>query len=540
MFKEQLLNELTNIETSSAFIPLSLIYNSFNSEINRPDQNSNGNIFFISDFQKNITDLDNFENSSNYSYFIPLSPSRANNLYIDSCWVEVPAHGLNQQENMFIKIKNVSDEDYSNLPVKLFLNDSLKSMTNFSVTAQNEVITSLKYTNITGGIQLGKIEVTDYPFTHDNTWYFSYFVESKLRALAIYSDNSNSIEGLNYITALFTNDDYVSLETMNIQNIQISKFAGYNAIFLINLHNFSSGFLNELEEAVSNGTSVVFFPAQEKNHAHNNLFLSKFGSGLIIGTDSTKQLISGIDYENRFFANVFHDKKENAVMPEIKGHYKFNEKAVTSVNNLLWFQNGARAMSVNPYNNGKVWIFSFPLCRANESFARDIIFVPSIYNIILNSIPDQRISYTSGKDRTVLLPKSMNLSLNSMTEIENKETGNKFIPGITVTTQGHRIEIDNMIDNAGHYLIKSDNKIITSLAYNFDRKESELNYTSPEELLGKTRSVNLDNSYVINSVDKNNINILEEINKDKHLWKFCIIATLIFILAEVLITRFMR
>jgi len=167
-YKDQLIMELTDIKPSPSTIPLSIINNRFEPDREAPDDDNSGTVFYISDFQRNITDLQNFNNGSNVKFFIPLYPSGVNNLYIDSCWMEVPAHGLNQQENIFVKINNISDEDYSNLPVKLYLNDSLKSITNFSVSANSEVITNLKYTNVSPGIQPGRIEITDYPFTHDN------------------------------------------------------------------------------------------------------------------------------------------------------------------------------------------------------------------------------------------------------------------------------------------------------------------------------------------------------------------------------------
>ncbi len=539
LHRSQLIKELLTIKISSSTVPLSSINNRFNSESKMAGSDNAGTLFYISDFQKNITDIHNFTNDKRVSYFIPLSPAGVKNLYIDTCWMEVPAHGLNQQENIFVRIKNISEENYSNLPIRLFLNDSLKSITNFSINANGEVITNLKYTNITGGIQLGKIEITDYPFTHDNTWYFSYFVEPKLKTLIIYSDKKYSLEGLNYLRALFEDDEYITFEAMNLQNLQISKLPEYNAIFLTGIDNFSTGLLNELSEAVSNGTSVVFFPNPD-NRSGNDQFLSKFGAAGITGIDSVRQAISGIDYEHRFFQNVFQEKKEDPAMPEIDRHYKFESKSLTREQNLLWFQNGDKAMSVSPFDKGKVWIFAFPLTKSNEIFARNIIFVPAIYNIVLNSIPDQKTSFTIGKDITVLLPKSINIDIGTPVEIENKETGNRFIPGITITNQGNRIEPGNMINEAGHYRVINNEKNLTSFAFNYNRNESDLKYTGIDELKDKLKSAGLTNASVISGTEKAFSNIVEEINKGKQLWKYCIAAALLFILAEVLISRFMQ
>jgi len=335
--KEQFIQQVSEIQSSPIVIPLSMVYNRFAVKNQKNDKESDKNLYFISDFQRAITDIENFSNETVFSYFLPLVPNQVANLYIDSCWVEVPAHRLKQEEQIFVRIKNSSNQDYQNLPLKLYLNDSIKSITNFSVNAQNEIIANLKYTNNSSGPQLGKIEISDYPFTHDNDWFISYFVESNLKALAIYNNNLDSKEGLNYISALFKNDDYIQLDEMNVQSLQISKLSEYNTIFLVNLENFSSGLLSELADAVNNGTSVVLFPGINNNPAFNNTFLSTFNSNRTIGIDTTKQKISGIDFENKFFNDVFKKREENAILPEINGHLQFKKTTRSTETQLLWF-----------------------------------------------------------------------------------------------------------------------------------------------------------------------------------------------------------
>lgn len=538
--KEQFIREVAEISPSPATVSLSLIHNRFDMQNKMHENTSQGSLYLISDFQRNITDLENFSGKSVFSYLMPLVPNQVNNLYIDSCWVEVPAHGLNQEETLFVKIKNSSNEDYQNLPLRLFLNDSLKSITNFSVNAQNEITASLKYTNTSSGIQTGKVEITDYPFTHDNNWYLSYFVEPKLKALAIFNKNSDSQEGLAYISALFENDDYVELEVMDIQSLQISKLAESNTIFLINPENFSSGFLNELESAVNNGSSVVLFPKLTPQNTATNQFLQQFNANTTTGIDTTSQEISGIDFDNRFFRNVFQERKENALLPKINGHLKFSENIRSSETQLLWFQNGDKALSGLPYGNGKVWVFAFPLNKKNETFARDILFVPSIYNIVLNSLPDQQISYTIGNEKSYLLPRNISAGMATSIEVENRETSDRFIPDKSVSGQGIRLDLGGLVETAGHYLVKNENKTIASIAFNYNRNESDLRYFSPAELNDRIELANLEKATVLENVTTNFTEILQEIQKGTQLWKWCILLALFFILAEVLIARFWK
>jgi hypothetical protein len=538
--KEQFIQQVAEIQSSPIVIPLSMIFNRFAVQEQTIDESSTDkHLYFISDFQQTVTDIENFNDEPIFSYFLVLKANEVTNLYIDSCWVEVPAHRLKQEEEIFVRIKNSSTQSYQNLPLKMILNDSIKSITNFSVNAQDEITASLKYTNNTSGLQLGKIEISDYPFTHDNNWYISYFVEPQLKALALSGNNTNSKEGLNYLSALFSNDDFIVLDEMNIENLQISKLSDYNTIFLLNLESFSSGFLNELRNSVARGSSVVIFPG-ESNPASLNELLTMFNTNTITGVDTTKQKISGIDFGNKFFANVFRKKEENPIYPEINGHLQFENNTRSAETRLLWFQNNDKALSTVNYENGKVWVFGFPLEKKNEAFARDILFVPTIYNIVLNSLPSQQMSYVVGRNTFYEIQGSRNINLNSSIEIENLKTGDKFIPSKNISNRGTQIEFSDQIFDDGQYLIQNEDTIITALAFNYDRKESDLRYFEQNELKDKIESAQLKNAQVVQNAERNFSEIFDEIQKGKQLWKWFILLALLFILTEVALIRFWK
>lgn len=539
--KEQFIQQVAEIQPSPVVIPLSMIYNRF--AVEQPEINeatTDKHLYFISDFQRTVTDIENFKNEAVFSYFLRLNANEIANLYIDSCWVEVPAHRLKQEEEMFVRIKNSSGQDYQNLPLKMILNDSIKSITNFSVNAQNEITASLKYTNNSSGLQLGNIEISDYPFTHDNNWYISYFVEPQIKALAVFENNANSKEGLKYLSSLFREDDFVALDEMNVQSLQISKLSEYNTIFLVNIESFSSGLLNELRNSVANGTSVVIFPSEKNYQTVTNQLLTVFNSSLITGADTTKQKISGVDFENKFFADVFRKKEENPIYPEINGHLQFEKNSQSTETRLLWFQNSDKALSSVNYENGKVWVFAFPLELKNEAFARDILFVPTIYNIVLYSLPNQEMAYVVGRNTFYEIKGKQNIGLNSKIEIENRKKEEKFIPSKNISTRGTLIEFQGQIDNDGHYLILNEDTIIGSVAFNYDRKESDLRYVENEELLAKIETAQLKNARVVQNANKNFSEIFDEIQNGRQLWKYCILLALLFILTEVAIIRFWK
>lgn len=539
--KEQFIQQVAEIQPSPAVIPLSMIYNRFAIESQAKNESlTDKHLYFISDFQKTVSDINNFSDEPIFSYFMRLKPNDVANLYIDSCWVEVPAHRLKQEEEFFVRIKNSSKQNYQNLPLKLILNDSIKSITNFSVNANSEITATLKYTNNSGGLQLGNIEISDYPFTHDNNWFLSYYVEPQLKALAIFNNSKESKEGLNYISALFKDDSYIVLDEMNEQNLQISKLNDYNTIFLTSPENFSTGFLSELKNSVAQGSSFVIFPDIKDNTDLLNSMLTSFNFSPATGIDTTRQKISGIDFENSFFKDVFRKKEDNPINPEIRGHLQFENNMYTTETRLLWFQNNDKALSTVNYENGKVWLFSFQLEKKNESFARDILFAPTIYNIVLYSLPNEEMSYVVGKNTFYEIQGSKSIDLNSVIEIMNKKSGEKFVPAKNISNRGTQLEFFDQIKTDGHYLVQNEDTTISSMAFNYDRKESDLTYLDEKELQEKINAAQLKNALVVQNADRNFSEIFDEIQNGKQLWKWFLLFALLFLLTEALITRFWK
>lgn len=538
--REQFIREVAEIQPSPIVIPFSLISQRFVAGSHSdPEPGAARFLYYVSDCQRPVTDIEDFGNEAVTRYILPIKPSGVANLYIDSCWFEVPAHYLKQEEEIFVRIRNSSEQSYQNLPLKMILNDSIKSITNFTIGPLNEITTSLKYTNNTSGLQLGQIEISDYPFTHDNNWFVSYFVEPHLKTLVI-SDNTNSSkEGADFISALFGNDSYVLPDVVNSQNLQISRIYDYNAIFLVNLGELSTGLISELNNYVAKGGSVAIFPGDKNQLAINNL-LSGLNAPNIVSSDTTRQKISGIDFDNAFFTDVFRKKEENPVYPETNGHFLFSGNPRPDASRLLWFQNNDPALLKVPYENGKTWIFSFTLNKKNESFARDVIFVPVLYNIVLNSVPQQQNSLIVGKNNFYQIDNGRHINLESKTEIENKKTGERFVPSKNMTGRGVILEFDPPIETDGHYLVWNEDSVISAFAFNYDRKESDLRYFGADEMDTKIESLRLQNTSVIENAENNFAEVFDEIQNGQQLWKWFILLAILMILTEILLIRFWK
>jgi hypothetical protein len=91
---------------------------------------------------------------------------------------------------------------------------------------------------------------------------------------------------------------------------------------------------------------------------------------------------------------------------------------------------------------------------------------------------------------------------------------------------------------AGFYNLKSGDKIIDYLAFNYSRKESDLRRMSLEEL--KKMAGEITGFTVLAEGKKEIGQLIAERNNGLKLWKWFLIAALVFMLAEVLLLRFFR
>jgi hypothetical protein len=393
--------------------------------------------------------------------------------------------------------------------------------------------------NLSPGLQLGHIEISDYPITYDNSYYINYSVQPELNALAIYSSSYRN-GGVRWLRALFSNDDYVRFDEMSLENLIISRLSEYNAIFILNVYELSSGLITELTRLADNGTTIIFFPEQDGNIVNYNEFLSRLNANQISRFDTTRQLLGGIEWKHPVYSQAFREAVNDIDFPEIKGSFIFSSTTRITETPLLWFRNEAKALSTQTVNNGNLVVFSFPLSEQNVNFARHLLFVPTLYSLVINSLARQKLSYTIGVDNYASLPFSASREITSYT-VQNPENQQSFIPPITTSAENNlRINLSENFGKAGHYRVFSGNEEISAISLNYDRRESDLRYYNFNELTKEVEAHNLINTKIIQNQEGHFSEVFDEINTGKKLWKWFVMLALLFIATEVGIARFWK
>ncbi len=534
--KEQFIQQVTEIKESPRSPKFSEIYGQVVRSFSGTTKKADKIFYFLSDFQKNSIDFETLKtDSSVWTYLLPFKSDKINNLLIDSCWFEVPGRKIGQQEKLFVSLKNLSEQAYQNIPIRLTINDSLRAISNISIAGQQEATVELNYTNNSDGIQLCKVELDDYPIIYDNSYFMSYKVRGQMKALGIFNPLNNSS---GYLKALFNGDELIGYDEFPENNVQIARLKDYQCIFMLNNQKISSGLKSELILFVEQGGSLVLIPNRTNNWDDYNALLTGLNGNTVASFDTASMGISEINYGHELYKDVFKKQEADADMPVIRGFLKFSEQLQKIETPLLKFRNGKNALSIHRFGNGNVYSFAFPVDKTNFNFIRHVVFVPTIYNMVLNSEEPQKYAWSIEGDEPVILNQNQ---LPDELKLINLQTKEEFKVSARNSGIGSKqLVLNELIGEAGHYLIKDEDKAIQSVSYNFPRKESVPEFFTTNDIKEQINANNLKQIQLIETKEGNFSEILQDINNGKQLWMVFIIMAIFFLICEMAVIRFWK
>lgn len=534
--REEFLTMLDEVKASPAVKSISEITARQFDVLNKVEI-KNKKSFIVSDFQKSISDFQNVKNDTAIkAVLLPVPSNQQNNLYIDSCWFESPVHQLNQPEKLNVRIKNISENNLENIPVKLFLNNQQKTPASFSIAPNESKNIQLSFVVKEPGIQQGRIEIADYPVTYDDKFYFSFNVAKDISVACIVSPPTLQIKekGQKAIESLFGKDSLFIFNLQDENKIDYSSLTTQQVIILSELKSISSGLAQELNRFVQNGGSLVVFPSVETDTASYKAFLSSLGTNIYLSKDTSNTKIDWVNFESAIFSDVFEKKGENLDLPVIHNHYTQSRSSRTSEEVLLKMRNGSPFFSQYNFKKGKVYLCAAPLNSDWSNFSKHAIFVPLMYKIAMNSQPSSELFYTVGRDNSIAA--STKLTGESIFKLKG-ENNFEIIPENRTVDLQPTIFIHDQVKSAGNYSLLAGSSTISGIAFNYDRKESDLNRYTPDELIAMYEKAGLGNFSLIDADNKDITKVLADISQGKKLWKWCILLVLLFLAIETLLLR---
>ena len=521
---------LEEIKISSASQTIENIYAYGLRDMNR--QNTENKFFyFISDFQQSTSNLASVKaDKSVNTYLIPLEANKINNIYIDTLWLNSPAPRFGQQASIHAVIRNTSENDIEKMPVKLFINNTQRALASIDIAAGGYAETQLNFVVGEESIQNGYIEILDNPIIFDDKLYFSLSASAQSYILSLYDNAENR-----YLKALFAADSSISYQSISLKNVNYSSLKEQDLIIVEqSQEEMSNGLIQELVQYVHQGGNLLILPSSQATIYHNGLNnalgVSNFGK-----LNTEKTAISKLNLQHGLYKNVFEKYPENINLPTVFQHFEPSQAITGNKETAITMENGSDFLISHKVENGNVYLLAVGLNEKFSDFQQQAIFVPTLFNMSLSDNLQNNLYYTIGQTHNIIL-KNTNITGDNVLEIKNNN--HAFIPELARNILGTQLYIHNQVKDADNYLLYDKDSVLMGLSFNYNRKESEMDFLSVEQIKEQIAQYGLENFNLLDIQHKSSEVIKQQISSSgTSLYFYFVLLTLLVLLAEVVLLR---
>ena len=552
---ESVRDRVTSIRFAHTPRTLETVYRRQRNLLSSLNPGGRNQLFWFSDFQKStVGDLSRLRiDTTDRLFVVPLDAQATKNVYVDSVWLSTPFIREMQNNSLNVKLTNAGRENVKNLPIRLYLDDAQTSTASATLSPGGSATVSLNFNVTAKGYHRGRIVFEDYPITFDNQYFFVIEASPAVRILHLFEQKgASSDRTTNYVDAVYSNDSLFVRRSFNAQNFDVGQLKETDLVVLEGVAEVNGTLRTELDRFVRQGGSLTIIPPATPNMASYGPFLQSIGLGNVQvmtdpGTTPTTLPVADPDRRNSFFRDVFQQtyQSEPLNMPVAAPVWRWS-----AGERLLSLRDGSPLLTQSKVGStslrqspGNVYVLASPLAPAYGNLAEHALFVPVMYKMAALSVRAQRTAY-SFEDNLVTIPVS-NPSDQAVYKLKRDKleiipvqriVGNQLLlemPKSNELAAGQEVE-------AGYYqLLNGQGKAEQLLAFNHGNQESTMDFYSADEL--RRAFASQPNVEVFNSIqDGDFVQVLEQENLGKSLWKYFLLGALAFLLIEVGLVRFMK
>ncbi len=528
--KQEMLNEIKDVQISPVTRTLGEVLQRQREALAKGSTAKQA--YVISDFQKSFADVsDTRADSTIRTSFIPLHSREAANVFIDTCWFESPEQVAGQAAKLLVRIVNLSNETLENGRLTLKINDQIKAISDFTADPNGIATDTITFNVNDKGWNRAELSIIDHPITFDDTYYFSYLVAVHLNVMAI----NQSVEN-QYLNALFSRDSFFVLKNVAYNQINYADLFKQQFVIINGVNQLSSGLNSQLKTFLEQGGSVAVFPdpAGADLSSYNN-FLSSVNADLISSYVNSPKQVTMVNTRDPLFADVFQHLTQNITLPKCTGSFSFTKKTLTNAQPLLTCNDGSSLLTKYLAGKGILYVVAVPLNKDASDLSLSPVFAPMMYNMAVVRASAPANAYVIGKESTA----SVNVDLSTNEQVLRlKGATEEFIPAQRKAGSSVNVYLNNAITQSGFYALQDpSNQTRAWFAMNYNRKESDLNFLSNDELQKLSSPLKVK---VITNADRNLGSLVTGQKLGLPLWKLSVLLVLLFIALEIALLKFWK
>jgi hypothetical protein len=342
--------------------------------------------------------------------------------------------------------------------------------------------------------------------------YFNIDQREKINVLAINEADDT------FLQKIYTSDEF-QYTASNFSALNYNTLEQQNLIILNELKDIPNSLTTALKSFTDNGGKLLVIPSNDIRVNNYNQLFNAYGLSRFDGLNSVEKKITTINYSHPLLTNVFDKRVSNFQYPKVNAFYANTTNPVSSI---LSFEDGSSFLA----QSGNAYRLSAALEGKTSNFKNSPLIVPVLYNIGKQSLKIGDLYYTIGEENRIDV--ATQLQQDDIITLVNGE--HSVIP--LQQTYDNKVELitNSYPDIAGIVSVQNKATFLKNLSFNFDRRESNLNYFDIQ---------NFSNTSLDNSV-ASAISDIKSATNVNELWKWFVIFAVIFLIIEMLILKFLK
>lgn len=528
--KDKLAERLTEISYSNISRDGSAINKRITSLTEKTGKRNN-HIFWLTDFQKStMGDLGriNFDTNAQY-YLVPVQGENTANIFVDSVWVGNPMVRANENNVLEAVLSNSGDKEVNDLVLKLIIDNIQSSSASISIAAHGSQKVQFNFNLSSGGSKKCKITFEDFPVTFDNEYYFVLNASPRIKVLHLYNQDGA------YVKQVYSNSNVFELHSSQVGDFDYSLISVADLLVLDGLEEIPVSLAKALKGFIRKGGSLLLYPSGKANIVTYNSFLKEVYLPAVVKLNADTALtkvnatLSAPDFSNPFFKDVFEKEDKAMDMPYAYPVIGWQNKG----ERLLSYKNGDAFLSLFKAGKGAIYLAAAPLEKSYTNFQRHGAFLPVMYKVAFQSISaGEKMAHTF-QDPGI----AVEVGAQGENSVYSLSSGKfKVIPEQRLNGRQLIFDLPNMDLKPGFYNLMLGDTTLKTLAFNSSRKESFLECYSPEALQKSVEGKK--NVHIYKADTEKFLDDFRKKNVGESWWKYCLMVSLLFLLAEVLLIRF--
>ena len=486
-------------------------------------------LFLYSDFQRNTFDLSAAKaDTALQVVVVPMVPEYKSNLYIDSVWLSSPIVQPGLTNDLNVRIVNQGDKEVKGLPVSFTMNGAMAASTTVDLEKNGEVEIEMQFVVDGTGEQRCSVSLTDHPITFDDAYDFVLSVKNKLNVVELGSESP-------YGSLVFDDDEQFHYTLMEPSRFDLSALSQAQLLIVNETANLNETLQQTLLDAISEGASLVVFPALD-NPKNNSYLYGRLGLTLM-EVDTNATATEDLALQHAFFSDMILDLPQHPDLPKVKRHIRLKSNGIPAT--LLTLQNADPLLLSEQVGKGQAFIFATALSPSWSDLADNALFVPTMVKTALLGAQAGRISYTIGTDKMLVL-NDIGLVGDRRFLFANADRSFELMPSSEVRNNKVYLYLNDNLPSAGFYELLVNDTLNRVTAWNESRVESRMDFIDRDDIEPEFEKAGFNVAAVLDTTDLATDDWVEAMARQSSQWKLFALIALLALLGEIVVLRFWK